>query len=255
MIHCCAIIPARFASSRFPGKPLAPIAGKPMIQHVYERVSSLQRLEQVWIATDHEGIAAVARAFGAAVLMTDPGCANGTERLVDALRQLPQVADDAMVINVQGDEPLIDPAVISAVVQALEEQRCGMSTASTPLQLESDYLSRSVVKVVANKQNHALYFSRAPLGSWTACLSPQPAVRRHVGIYGYRRWFLEQYAKLPPTPLQLAEDLEQLRVMEHGFPIAVVPVQHHAQGVDLPEDVARVESLLRQGQESSASLG
>jgi 3-deoxy-manno-octulosonate cytidylyltransferase (CMP-KDO synthetase) len=254
LIRCCAIIPARYASSRFPGKPLAKIAGKPMIQHTYERVISQSCLDQVWIATDHEDIAQTARDFGADVLMTRPDCANGTERLVDALRQLPQVDSDAVVINVQGDEPLIDPAVIKAVAHALEAPDCVMSTASTPLHHEPDYMSRSVVKVVTDQQGKALYFSRAAIGSWSACLANPSVIRRHVGIYGYRRWFLEQYATLQPTPLQLAEDLEQLRVLEHGFPITVVPVHHYAQGVDLPEDVARVEMLLRLNQESALSI-
>lgn len=244
-VSCCAIIPARFASTRFPGKPLAPLLGKPMIQHTYEQTRQAKSLQKVWIATDDPRIAQCAQEFGAPVLMTSPTCANGTERLVEALQQLSELASDAIVVNVQGDEPLIDPEVIDAVVAGLQAGQAPMATAATPLRHESDYLSRSVVKCVSNCAGQALYFSRAPLGTWAACQGHQAAVRRHVGIYAFRRWFLERYAKMEPTPLQMSEDLEQLRVLEHGWPLQVIPLDHDALGVDTPQDIARAEERLR----------
>jgi 3-deoxy-manno-octulosonate cytidylyltransferase (CMP-KDO synthetase) len=244
-ISRCAIIPARFASSRFPGKPLVHLLGKPMIQHTYEQTLRAATLEKVWIATDDARIARCAEGFGAPVLLTSPTCANGTERLVEALQQLPELADDAIVVNVQGDEPLIDPSVIDAVVGGLQSSEAPMATASTPLQREEDYLSRSVVKCVSNRAGLALYFSRAALGTWGACQGENASVRRHVGIYAFRRWFLERYAKMEPTPLQITEDLEQLRVLEHGWPLQIIPLNHDALGVDTPQDVARAEERLR----------
>jgi 3-deoxy-manno-octulosonate cytidylyltransferase (CMP-KDO synthetase) len=245
-ISCCAIIPARFGSTRFPGKPLAQILGKPMIQRTYESALRCPQLERVWIATDSPLIAQTAESFGAPVIMTSAHCANGTERILQALQQLPEVSADACILNIQGDEPLIEAAVIEAVLTGLVASSSPVSTASVTLTDPSDFESRSVVKCLTNTEGKALYFTRSPVAHWTACLGNRPAIARHIGIYGYRRWFLELYGKMAPSPLQVAEDLEQLRVLEHGYSIQVMPVSHHSCGVDTPEDIAKVEKILLQ---------
>jgi 3-deoxy-manno-octulosonate cytidylyltransferase (CMP-KDO synthetase) len=249
-----AVIPARYASSRFPGKPLVCLLNKPMLQHTYENTCRNTRLDEVWIATDDERIGECARSFGAEVMMTPSSCSSGTERLFYALQGRDDLDPDTIIVNVQGDEPLVDPSVIDQIIDGLEHSDLPMATAATLLTHEQDYLSRAVVKCVTDRQGSAIYFSRSPLGSWSACCGERPSVRRHLGIYAYRRWFLEKYAKMEPTPLQQAEDLEQLRVLEHGYGIQVVETTHVSIGVDLPEHVAAVENLLRM-QQKKAPLG
>lgn len=239
------VIPARYASTRFPGKPLAPIAGKPLLQHVIERCQGARFLEEVVVATDDERIREFAARF-CRVEMTSPEHPSGTDRVAEVVQR--SSAEGA--INIQGDEPLIDPAVIDAVAKALGNAE--MSTAAAPLKNASEYDNPNVVKVVVNVVERALYFSRrtipyvrdAASRSATEQLAAFPFLK-HLGIYGYRRDTLLRLVKFPPSPLERAEKLEQLRALEQGIEIAVVRVNYEAVGVDAPEDVARVEQLLR----------
>src|SRR5580765_7347666 len=239
------LIPARYASTRFPGKPLHPIAGRPLLQHVVERCRQARRLAEVIVATDDTRIADVARKF-CRVEMTSPEHPSGTDRIAEVVARL----DGDAAVNVQGDEPLIDPAVIDAVAGALQD--APMSTAATPLRDPSEYDNPNVVKVVVNAAGRALYFSRrttpflreAASRSVSEQLAAFPFLK-HLGIYGYRRDTLLQMVKFPVSPLESAEKLEQLRALENGIQIAVVKVDYDSVGVDVPEDVARVERLLK----------
>lgn len=239
------VIPARFASTRFPGKPLAPIAGKPLIQHVVERCRLARSLDEVVVATDDARIADAVKAF-CRVEMTRADHASGSDRIAEVVARQPWEA----VVNIQGDEPLIDPAVVDAVAGALAGDE--MSTAATPIRNAAEYDNPNVVKVVVNRTGRALYFSRrtipflreAASGSVSEQLAAFPFLK-HLGIYGYRRETLLRLVKFPVSPLEAAEKLEQLRALENGIPIAVVKVDYDSVGVDVPEDVARVEKLLR----------
>ena len=238
------IIPARYASTRFPGKPLAPIAGKPLLQHVVERCKSARSLSEVIVATDDPRIAGVAKQF-CRVEMTRPDHPSGSDRIAEVAARS---TCDA-VVNIQGDEPLIDPAVIDAVAGALENSE--MSTAAARIKDPDEFENPNVVKVVVNTEGRALYFSRrtipylreAASGSVSEQLAAFPFLK-HLGIYGYRRATLLRLVQFPVSPLESAEKLEQLRALEHGIQIAVVTVDYDGAGVDVPEDVARVERLL-----------
>jgi 3-deoxy-manno-octulosonate cytidylyltransferase (CMP-KDO synthetase) len=239
------IIPARFASSRFPGKPLAIIAGKPLIQHVVEQCQKAKSLDDVVVATDDERIAEAVRQF-CRVEMTRADHPSGSDRIAEVAGR---ISCDA-VVNIQGDEPLIDPAVIDAVANALGESE--MSTAATLIKDISEYDNPNVVKVVVNSAKRALYFSRrtipfvrdAASGSAVEQLAAFPFLK-HLGIYGYRRETLLRLVQFPVSPLENAEKLEQLRALENGIQIAVVEVNYDSIGVDMPEDVVRVESILK----------
>jgi 3-deoxy-manno-octulosonate cytidylyltransferase (CMP-KDO synthetase) len=240
------VIPARYRSTRFPGKPLALIAGKPLVQHVVERSRQASALDEVVVATDDERIARVAGSF-CRVEMTAASHPSGTDRVAEVVGRL---GCDAAV-NIQGDEPLIDPAVINAVARALDD--AGMSTAATPIREPADYENPNVVKVVVNVAGKALYFSRRTIpyvrDAVGASIDEQLAVfpfLKHLGIYGYLRETLFRLVRLPVSPLEQAEKLEQLRALDHGIEIAVVRVDYENAGVDVPEDVARVERLLKQ---------
>jgi 3-deoxy-manno-octulosonate cytidylyltransferase (CMP-KDO synthetase) len=241
------IIPARYASTRFPGKPLADICGKPMIQWVYERSSLCRSVDQVIVATDDERIAAAVRNFGGEVAMTRSDHPTGTDRLAEVAAGL----DTDLVVNVQGDEPLIEPAMIEAAVKSLmEDASILMGTLKTPLASLEEYLNPNVVKVVTDQQGFALYFSRAPIpyprdraDRLEECWSDLP-VAKHVGLYVYRREFLLQYPTFVETPLERFEKLEQLRVLEHGFRIRAVETTLTVQGVDTPQDLERVRQVL-----------
>jgi 3-deoxy-manno-octulosonate cytidylyltransferase (CMP-KDO synthetase) len=244
-VNLLGIIPARYASTRFPGKPLHLIAGKPLIQRVVERCRLAKALSEIVVATDDERIAAVARQF-ARVEMTRADHPSGTDRVAEVLER---VGGDGAV-NIQGDEPLIEPSVIDAVGQALA--RCEMSTAATRIRTESDYEDPNVVKVVVSVSGRALYFSRRTIpylrDAAKAPVAGQLAAfpfLRHLGIYGYRRETLSRLVRLPVSALEQAEKLEQLRALENDIAIAVVPVEHESIGVDVPADVERVEKLLR----------
>ena len=238
------IIPARYASTRFPGKPLALIAGKPLIRHVVERCQQAKSLADVIVATDDTRIWEVAQSFCRAE-MTAPDHPSGSDRIAEVAARC---ACDA-IVNIQGDEPLIDPAVIDAVAGALAQAE--MSTAATPIRSTDEYGNPNVVKVVVNQAGRALYFSRrtipylrdAASGSVSEQMAAFPFLK-HLGIYGYRRETLLRLVKCPVSPLEEAEKLEQLRALENGIQIAVVRVNHGSAGVDAPEDVKRVEEML-----------
>jgi len=247
-----AIIPARFGSTRLPGKPLSDIHGKPMIQHVYERVRRARRPERVLVATDDERIAAVVRGFGGEAVLTSRDHETGTDRLAEAAAAI----DAEVVVNVQGDEPMVDPAGIDAAVEALvADPALEMSTLSLPLRDVEEMLSPSVVKVVSDARGCALYFSRSPIpvvrdGARDARAAAALAVarglaRKHVGLYVYRRAALLRFAALPQSPLEAAEGLEQLRALHHGMRIRVVEREGLAgPAVDTAEDLERVRALL-----------
>ena len=238
------IIPARYASTRFPGKPLALIAGKPLIQRVVEQCQKAKSLAEVIVATDDTRIRDLAQKF-CRVEMTSPAHPSGSDRIAEVVGK---ISCDAAV-NIQGDEPLIDPSVIDSVASALTN--CEMSTAATRIKNPAELDNPNVVKVVVNAAGRALYFSRrtipylreAASGSTSEQLAAF-AFLKHLGIYGYRRETLLRLVKFPVSPLEVAEKLEQLRALENGIQIAVVKVDYDSVGVDTPEDVARVERLL-----------
>lgn len=247
------VIPARYASSRFPGKPLAVIAGKPMVVHVAERAQASGAREVV-VATDHEDIAAAVAAHGHAVVMTRSDHATGTDRIAEVVKRLRYAATD-IVVNVQGDEPLIDPALIRVVAADLRRHRdAAIATACHPLTSARDFLNPNIVKVVIDDAGYALYFSRAPIPYPRDVLARSQAptrlpaglpVRRHVGIYAYRVSFLRAFGKLAPAAIEQFEALEQLRALAHGHRISVATIPHAgAPGVDTPADLARVRRLL-----------
>jgi 3-deoxy-manno-octulosonate cytidylyltransferase (CMP-KDO synthetase) len=239
-----AVIPARFHSTRLPGKILADIAGKPMIEHVYRRAAAASGVHAVIVATDDERIANVVRSFGGAALMTRADHVSGTDRIAEAIGGLPCHA----VVNVQGDEPLIEPATIdAAIAPLLADTSVEMSTLCRPFQSLEEFKSPHVVKVVTNLQGDALYFSRAPIPAAgpSAPSTGLPAVARaHVGLYVYRRDTLLKLAAAPAVPLELEESLEQLRALAHGIKIRVVETRHIAAGVDTPEDLERVRQTM-----------
>jgi 3-deoxy-manno-octulosonate cytidylyltransferase (CMP-KDO synthetase) len=238
------IIPARYASTRFPGKPLALIAGKPLIQHVVERCQKAESLSEVIVATDDTRIWEVAQNF-CRVEMTAADHASGTDRLAEVVGR----CECDAAVNIQGDEPLIEPAVIDAVAGALADS--DLSTAATRIQATGDYENPNVVKVVVNAAGRALYFSRRTIPCLREAAADSPAAQltafpflKHIGIYGYRREALLRLVRFPVSPLEQAEKLEQLRALENGLAIMVARVNYDSVGVDVPADVARVERLL-----------
>jgi 3-deoxy-manno-octulosonate cytidylyltransferase (CMP-KDO synthetase) len=241
------IIPARYGSVRFPGKPLALINGKPLIQHVVEQCQKSKALSEVIVATDDTRIWEVAQGFCHAE-MTAPHHPSGSDRIAEVARNC---RCDA-VVNIQGDEPLIDPHVIDAVAGALSREE--MSTAAALIENEAEWENPNVVKVVVNAAGHALYFSRRTIpyvrdaATGAEQLAAFPFLK-HVGIYGYRHQTLLRLVKFPASPLEKAEKLEQLRALENGIAIAVVKVSYDSVGVDVPADVKRVEWLLKKGRD------
>ncbi|MBC8142559.1 MAG: 3-deoxy-manno-octulosonate cytidylyltransferase [Armatimonadetes bacterium] len=233
------IIPARLAATRLPDKPLALIAGRPMIQHVAERAARARSVFRVLIATPDAAIFDAVTAFGGAAVMTSDAHRSGTDRVAEAASHLPAEFD--IIVNVQGDEPLVDPTTIDAAVAALREGDAVMATVSCPLPdgRESD---PNVVKVVCDKNGYAMYFSRSPLPFRRDTTAPY-APRQHVGLYAYRRDFLARFPQMEPTPLELSESLEQLRVLENGYRIRVVETATAPESVDTPDDLARVRVL------------
>lgn len=229
------VIPARWASTRFPGKPLAPIAGVSLIRRVYDRAVLSRRAERIYVATDDDRIEQHVRDFGGAVLRPVGDFQTGTDRIAAALRLANEAFD--VVVNVQGDEPLIDIEQVDALIELLESHGSEMATMACPLTTEEEFLARDVVKVVLDANDGAIFFSRAPIGSREVAL-------RHIGVYAYLRTAIERFVTLPQAPLELTESLEQLRALHHGFRIAVLRTSRPHLGVDRPEDVARVESEL-----------
>ena len=233
------VIPARWASTRFPGKPLAPIAGVSLIQRVYERAVKSQRANATYVATDDERILGHVAEFGGKVVRPEGEFATGTDRIAAALPIIELLEKEPfdVIVNVQGDEPLIDIALVDALIERLETTPSGMATLACPLETDDEFRARDVVKVVRDMIGNALYFSRAPIGS-------RETAMRHIGVYAYRRAALERFVALAPSPLEGAESLEQLRALQHGFRIAVLQTNKPHLGVDRPEDVARVEGEL-----------
>jgi 3-deoxy-manno-octulosonate cytidylyltransferase (CMP-KDO synthetase) len=240
--HIIGILPARWGSTRFPGKPLHLIAGKPLIQHVWERCQEAKRLAEVIVATDDERIFEAVLAFGGKVVMTSPDHPTGTDRLAEAAKQIPEATH---IINIQGDEPLIDPALIDELALALsEDSDLPMVSAANPLNPDDPAVSDpNVVKVVLKQNGHALYFSRSPLPFFRNPVAGLP-VLRHKGIYGYRRDFLESFVSWPPSPLEQAESLEQLRALENGANIRILITNDSSPGVDTPQQALEIERLL-----------
>jgi len=236
------IIPARWASTRFPGKPLHPIAGKPLLQHVWERCQDCSRLDAVVVATDDPRIADAADSFGARVTMTSADHPSGTDRIAEAARNLGGGFTHA--VNIQGDEPLIDPALVDRLAAALtDDPALPFVTAANPVTDPADITDPNVVKVVLRADGDALYFSRSAIPANPDARSH--TFYRHMGIYGYRCDFLEQFVSWPPSPLEQTERLEQLRALENGARIRVLITTGTSIGVDTPEHVAMVEKLLR----------
>lgn len=240
--HIVGLLPARWGSSRFPGKPLHPIAGKPLVQHVWERCRQCSRLDELAIATDDDRIRKAAENFGARVIMTSPAHPTGTDRIAEALRSLPQATH---ILNIQGDEPLIEPSLIDELAAAMAaDPSLDMATAANPLDpSDPAVLDPNVVKVVTALDGRALYFSRSPLPYFRNAVEGLP-VFRHKGIYAYRRSFLEKFVTWPPSPLEQAESLEQLRALENGASIKVIPTTDTSPGVDTPEQAEEIERLL-----------
>ncbi len=242
------LIPARLTSSRLPNKPLADIGGLPMVVRVAQQAMKSQATHVV-VAADDERILQACRAHDIECLLTRADHATGSDRLAQACELL-ALSDDAVVLNVQGDEPLIDPQLIDDCARLLMQQTdCVMSTAAHPLHDAHDMLSPHVVKVVLDAQQRALYFSRAPIPWWRDApevgqIHPSLAPLRHIGLYGYRAGFLKQFPTLAASPLETIESLEQLRVLWHGHRIAVhITAKAPPAGVDTPEDLARVRAL------------
>jgi 3-deoxy-manno-octulosonate cytidylyltransferase (CMP-KDO synthetase) len=241
-----AVIPARWGSQRFPGKVLAAIRGKPMVQWVWERASAATRVDEVIVATDDERVAESVEGFGGHVVLTSKDHRTGTDRIGEAVRTL----DAAWVLNVQADEPLVPPAVLDRLVEALAARpEVEMGTVAIPMDADDPgFLDRDVVKVVVSARGEALYFSRAPVpyarDGWPEDARPL----RHWGIYAFRRDYLERFVSLPQSALERCENLEQLRALEDGARILVITSHEQTLGVDRPEDVKRVEALIGSGE-------
>ncbi len=252
-----AVLPSRFGASRFPGKPLALIAGKPMIQWVFEAASRADGVDRVVVATDDDRIALAVRGFGGDAVMTDSALPSGTDRTAAALAALGEPFD--CVLNIQGDEPAMHPETVAAVVELMRSQPdLPMGTAACPFASADELFNPNAVKVVTDDQRRALYFSRSPIpylrhsshfeADFRPWLKPEhlAAFQRHLGIYAYRPDTLKAFTKLPPHPLEQLEMLEQLRALAAGIPIGVAFTPHLSLGVDVPGDVAAAEALLRE---------
>ncbi len=247
-MNVCAVIPARYNSVRFPGKALVDICGKPMIQHVYERTSQVSMLDQVIVATDDVRIQEAVLTFGGQVRMTSSEHPTGTDRLAEVAEQL----DADIIVNVQGDEPLIQPQMIEQVIQPLlEAPEVAIGTLKYKIERLEDLLNPNIVKVVSDISERALYFSRSPIPYVKGVDLQQEGFGvvdfyRHIGLYSYRRDFLLTFITLPSTPLERAEGLEQLRALEHGYIIKVIETHSESVGVDTPEDLHEVLKLMRE---------
>jgi 3-deoxy-manno-octulosonate cytidylyltransferase (CMP-KDO synthetase) len=244
--RCIAIIPARYSSSRFPGKPLAQLGGKPLVQHVLERAHEAGVFDAVWVATDDERIADAVRAAGGEARMTRSDHATGTERVAELAADLPA---DSLIVNVQGDEPLLPPALLQDLVRCAHEG-LDIVTAAYPAVDEGAFRSPHVVKVVLDRRGDALYFSRAPIPH---ALDAESRWLRHVGLYAFRQAALARFVSLPPADLERREGLEQLRALENGMRIHVLVTRHETLGVDTPEDLKAVAIRLGASLESGRS--
>ena len=234
------IIPARFGSTRFPAKILASVTGKPLVQHVVERAKRCTRVRDVIVATDDERIVAALRPFGTTAVMTSPAHQSGTDRIAEVARQMPEEID--IVVNVQGDEPEIEPDIIDRLVERLETSDDDMATAATPFPAGVKVDDPNLVKVVTGIGGRAIYFSRCPIPFQREKSETAPYFK-HIGLYVYQRDFLLAYSSLPVGPLETAERLEQLRALENGYRIRVVETEYESLGVDTAEDLERVSKL------------
>ena len=238
MKKAAGIIPVRYASTRFPGKPLALIKGRPMIQWVYEGVKKAALLSRFIIATDDKRIQQAAQSFGAEVFMTRSDHPSGTDRVAEAAAAI----DCPIIINIQGDEPLVEGKMIDALVEVLQEDAVPMASLMTRRTDIAGMADPNEVKVVVDDRSYALYFSRSPIPN-----GAQDFYHLHIGIYGYRKEFLQDFVQMPASRLETAERLEQLRILEAGFKIKMVEVPYSALSVDTPEDIIRVEEILGKG--------
>jgi 3-deoxy-manno-octulosonate cytidylyltransferase (CMP-KDO synthetase) len=239
-----AIIPARFGSTRLPGKPLASIAGRPMIQHVVEQVRRAQLIKSILVATDDERIKQAVEGFGGQAILTRADHRTGTDRVAEVATHV----DAGIYVNIQGDEPLIDPGTVDAVVAALlEDETVQIATPCTAIMQPNEIMDPNIVKVARDFDGNGLYFSRAPI-PWVRDTKTTVAARhwKHIGLYGFRRDTLLEFPTLPPGELEHVEQLEQLRWLENGFRIRVVEADYDAVSVDVPADIERVEKLLRE---------
>ena len=238
-----AVIPSRYNSTRLNGKPLLKIGGKPMVQHVYERVSKVDSLFDVVVATDDKRIFDQVHSFGGRVMMTSINCSTGSERVAEVVRNMS--LDIGVILNVQGDEPFVDPEVLSKLVYAFMSQKdASVMTVASKINTMSDLYSKSVVKVVLDCNNQALYFSRSMIPN--ASHVSDIHAYKHAGIYIYKRNFLLNFVSLPATPLELSESLEQLRILEHGYPISVFISSYQSISVDTEEDFKLANAIFKQ---------
>ena len=242
-----AVVPARYASTRLPAKPLLDLGGKPMVARVAER-AVMSGAEEVWVATDHPDVVSAAEASGLPVLLTRADHPTGTDRLAEVV-ELRGWSDDTIVVNVQGDEPLIDPELVARTALQLAESGADIATVAHPIDNPADFFAPNVVKVVCKANGDAMYFSRAPIpfardhfAKDRASLPADFIACRHIGLYAYRAGFLRAYARLAPSPVESFEALEQLRALWHGYRISVMVSDHLPMpGVDTPEDAARMQ--------------
>jgi len=243
-MRAAAVIPARMASTRFPGKPLADLTGKPMIVHVLERVARCQSVGRILVATDDARIVDAVRAAGFEARMTDPAHPNGTSRVAEVARTL----DEELIVNVQGDEPQIEPALVDRTVEALAARPdMPMATLVSPFAPGEDPANPNIVKCVTAVDGRALYFSRSLVPFDRDRAPGAAAPRKHVGLYAYRRSFLDVFVRLAPTPLERTESLEQLRALEHGHPILCAEGEAHFTGIDTPEQYAEFVRRVQAG--------
>lgn len=238
-----AIIPARYQSSRFPGKPLAQINGKPMIQWVYERVSSIQKISQTYVATDDERIAECVQQFNGEAIMTSAKHESGSDRLAECIEIL-KLNEDDIILNIQGDEPLIQEIMVQELISTISDQGVYMGTLKERITNVDDVENPNIVKVITDVNNNAIYFSRYPVPYDRSGLKDL-VYYRHVGAYAYRVFFLKRFTQLPKSCLEIAESLEQLRVLENGYKIRVLETQCSSIGVDTVEQLKLVEEIMR----------
>lgn len=257
-MSCVVVIPARYGSTRFPGKPLAPLKGIPVIQHVYENSRRSRRAEDIIVATDHALIFDAVRAFGGTVVMTSPDHTSGTDRIAEALHILDREYD--IIVNVQGDEPLIRPEMIDAVISVLDDDSAAIGTLVRRIDNVDEIFDSNVVKAVFDEHGYALYFSRAPIpyhrdiwknrgagvdtAPWASSGAAAHDCHKHIGIYSYRKNALLKLMSLAPSRLEQIEKLEQLRALENGLKIKVRETDFETFGVDTPEDLERIEKWL-----------
>lgn len=244
-VSVLVVIPARYASTRLPGKPLAPIAGKPMIQHVVERVRLAKKVTRTVVATDDQRIVSAVEAFGGEAILTRSDHRTGTDRVAEVAMHI----EADIYINVQGDEPLIAPSVVDALAEAmLDDPAVQIATPCTPILRTEDVMDPNITKVVRDFDGDALYFSHAPI-PWVrdAADTAHAEHWKHIGLYAFRRATLLEFPTLPPGELESLEKLEQLRWLENGFSIRTIETDYDAISVDVPADIPRVEALLRQG--------